>query len=251
MSRSFCYCTGGTNDLDHTSKIAIILSAMVIFTTIQAQDFQDVAGDQASNRITFPIYAPEFSRFFTLLTIPLWSLTLCWFWNIGWSVGAVYVGLGGYVGARYYYNCSQEEDEKSFIIFNVRWIILSTTWLNFGTDLAHVFSHSALSCTDGYSLLLISLREKGKFTCNLRNHTIVPRSDTVFPLARISIKAPKFHKNKLQIDPDPMTSAPSRSEEHITICRSTVHILGLTRRISRREWNVTLQRLRVTDYLNI
>ena len=129
MSRSFCCCTGGTNDLDHTSKIAIILSAMVIFTTIQAQDFQDVAGDQASNRITFPIYAPEFSRFFTLLTIPLWSITLCWFWNIGWSVGAVYVGLGGYVGARYYCSRSQEADKKSYIIFNVRGIILSTTFM--------------------------------------------------------------------------------------------------------------------------
>ena len=168
MSRSFFCCTGGTNALDHTSKIAIILSAMVIFTTIQAQDFQDVAGDQASNRITFPIYAPEFSRFFTLLTIPFWSLTLCWFWNIGWSVAVVYVGLGGYVGARYYCSRSPEADKKSYIIFNVRSVILPTTFM------AQIWYRSG-SCSLTLCLVMLGwvsstsdfaeLRGKGKFTC--------------------------------------------------------------------------------------
>ncbi|RDB19704.1 hypothetical protein Hypma_013170 [Hypsizygus marmoreus] len=47
---------------------------MLIFTTIQAQDFPDIDGDVASKRMRFPIYAPEFSRAFTLLVIPSWSI---------------------------------------------------------------------------------------------------------------------------------------------------------------------------------
>ena len=36
------------------------------FTSVHAQDFPDVEGDKTVGRMTFPIYAPELSRFFTL-----------------------------------------------------------------------------------------------------------------------------------------------------------------------------------------
>ncbi len=105
---------------DHISETAIILSAMVIFTTIQAQDFQDVEGDLASKRITFPIYAPEFSRLVTFLVIPLWTVVLICYWNVGWLVRMVYMALGSIVGMRYYYNRSLEADRRSYLWYNVR-----------------------------------------------------------------------------------------------------------------------------------
>jgi hypothetical protein len=66
---SFYCCTGGKNDLDHTSKIAIILSAMVIFTTIQAQDFQDVTGDQASTVACKKNARDQFRRVLEVVTL--------------------------------------------------------------------------------------------------------------------------------------------------------------------------------------
>ena len=53
--------------MDFVSVTAVIISGILIFTTIQAQDFPDVEGDKALGRMTFPIYAPmELSRAFTL-----------------------------------------------------------------------------------------------------------------------------------------------------------------------------------------
>ncbi|KJA22868.1 hypothetical protein HYPSUDRAFT_138699 [Hypholoma sublateritium FD-334 SS-4] len=105
---------------DHISETAVALSAMVILTTIQAQDFQDVEGDLASKRITFPIYAPEFSRLFTFLVIPLWTVGLVCYWNVGWLVGMVYIALGIIVGVRYYYMRSRQADRRSYLFYNVR-----------------------------------------------------------------------------------------------------------------------------------
>ena len=108
---------------DRISETAIILSAVVILTTIQAQDFQDVEGDLASKRITFPIYAPELSRLVTFLVIPLWTVILVCYWNVGWLVRMVYIALGSIVGMRYYYRRSLEADRRSYLLYNVRSVL--------------------------------------------------------------------------------------------------------------------------------
>lgn len=43
---------------DAVTYNALVISGLIIFTTIHAQDFADVDGDFAIGRITFPIYAP-------------------------------------------------------------------------------------------------------------------------------------------------------------------------------------------------
>ena len=112
--------TGFRKELDCVSLKAVLLSGILIFTTIQAQDFPDIEGDVASNRLTFPIYAPEFSRTFTLLIIPAWSILLSWIWDVGTVNKSVYVGVGAYIGIRYYYWRTREADSWSYLIFNVR-----------------------------------------------------------------------------------------------------------------------------------
>jgi 4-hydroxybenzoate polyprenyltransferase len=106
--------------MDFVSVTAVIISGILIFTTIQAQDFPDVEGDKALGRITFPIYAPEFSRAFTLFATVAWSMFLCWFWGIGPFSTAFLVIFGTYVGLRYYRCRTLEADKKSYLIFNVR-----------------------------------------------------------------------------------------------------------------------------------
>ncbi len=106
--------------MDFVSVTAVIISGILIFTTIQAQDFPDVEGDKALGRITFPIYAPEFSRAFTLFATVAWSIFLSWFWGVGPISAAFLVIFGTYVGLRYYRWRTLEADKKSYLIFNVR-----------------------------------------------------------------------------------------------------------------------------------
>ncbi|KAI0787092.1 UbiA prenyltransferase family [Irpex lacteus] len=114
---------GAHRDLDTTSTYAIILSGMVIFTTIQAQDFPDVEGDAAIGRVTFPIYAPEFSRIFTFMATTGWSVCLCWFWGIGPCSTVAVALIGGYVGCRYYIWRDAKTDSQSYILYNC-WLAL-------------------------------------------------------------------------------------------------------------------------------
>ena len=111
---------GANHAMDYVSVTAVIISGMLIFTTIQAQDFPDVEGDKALGRMTFPIYAPEFSRLFTLVATIVWSMFLSWFWEVGPISTAFLVCFGAYIGMRYYLWRTLEADKKSYLIFNVR-----------------------------------------------------------------------------------------------------------------------------------
>jgi hypothetical protein len=99
--------------------MAVILSGMVIFTTIQTQDFPDVEGDAATGRITLPIYAPEFSRAFTLLAVGFWSILLCWIWSVPSPVSILFILLGSLVGLRYYHYRNVDMDKTSYLLYNV------------------------------------------------------------------------------------------------------------------------------------
>jgi len=102
------------------SVTAVIISGILIFTVIQAQDFPDVEGDKLVRRMTFPIYAPELSRFLTLFAIVAWSVFLSWFWGVGRISTALFISFGIHVGLRYYLCRTLEADRKSYLIFNVR-----------------------------------------------------------------------------------------------------------------------------------
>jgi 1,4-dihydroxy-2-naphthoate octaprenyltransferase len=109
-----------TGVLDFISVTSIIISGILIFTAIQAQDFPDVEGDKAVGRMTFPIYAPELSRLVTFFATSAWSVFLCWFWEVGPISTALFSSFGLHVGLRYYCWRTLEADKKSYLIFNVR-----------------------------------------------------------------------------------------------------------------------------------
>lgn len=98
---------------------AVLFSGMVIFSTLQAQDFPDVVGDAAIGRVTLPIYAPEISRIALILALSFWSAFLGWVWELEPVFKVGFVMLGVLVGLRYYIYRSVKEDEKSYILFNV------------------------------------------------------------------------------------------------------------------------------------
>lgn len=116
--------TGHTRTLDHVSWIAILISGALIFTTIHTQDFPDVEGDAKLGRVTFPIYAPEAARLFTVCVMPAWSLFLCRFWKMNMAMGAAFCTLGAITGFRFYWWRTQEHDARSYVIFNI-WLMFA------------------------------------------------------------------------------------------------------------------------------
>jgi hypothetical protein len=111
---------GNGKEIDIVVHQAVALSAVLIFTTIQTQDFPDVEGDLAVGRVTLPIYAPEASRIGTLLSLLAWSVILTRFWGIGLALSAILCLLGGCIGIRLYVWRTAKSDRISYRIFNVR-----------------------------------------------------------------------------------------------------------------------------------
>ena len=111
--------TGQTTELDQLALRAMEFSAGVILTTIHAQDFSDIAGDVELGRITFPIYAPAFSRIFTLFAMVAWSFVLGTYWSLGPVTLSAFCCLGMFVGWRYYSLRGSQEDSLSYLLFNV------------------------------------------------------------------------------------------------------------------------------------
>jgi 4-hydroxybenzoate polyprenyltransferase len=110
---------------------ALVCSAGVISTTIQAQDFADVVGDKKIGRVTFPIYAPLFSRTFTLAALVTWSIVLSRHWSLGFWGQTCFCFLGAMTGLRYYNLRISEQDSMSYVFFNVGCGVLFSSILIF------------------------------------------------------------------------------------------------------------------------
>ncbi|KAH9984498.1 UbiA prenyltransferase family-domain-containing protein [Russula vinacea] len=108
--------------MDFVSVTAVIISGILVFTSVQGQDFPDVEGDKTVGRMTFPIYAPELSRFLMLFVTMAWSVFLSWFWEVGPISSALFTSFGIYLGLRYYCRRTVEADRRSYLIFNV-WLM--------------------------------------------------------------------------------------------------------------------------------
>lgn len=94
-------------------------SALVIFTTIHAQDFADVEGDKQSGRRTLPIIAPEGARVYILVALLLWSWILATLWGLGPVSGTAFLGMGAFVGIRYFRLRAARDDRFSYVLYNV------------------------------------------------------------------------------------------------------------------------------------
>ena len=97
-----------------------MLISLVIFTTIQAQDFKDVEGDKLIARRTLPIVYPFASRLLTAALIPIWSLFLVYRYQDASAfavIGTLALGLS--TGARFFLERTRDEDKKSYVLYNV------------------------------------------------------------------------------------------------------------------------------------
>ena len=104
--------------------ISVAVNALIILTTVHAQDFCDVAGDQLRGRQTLPIVWPEASRMVVVFMTPAWSFGLLWVTSISHLYATAFFGLGALVGMRFYFQCDADSDRLSYDYYNVGMHIL-------------------------------------------------------------------------------------------------------------------------------
>ncbi len=102
---------------DSTSE-AILRGALIVLTTIHAQDFQDVPGDRIQGRKTLPIVAPTASRI-SMIFLLMWSM---WLGVISQTIVAQIFLISGaiVVGGRFMLFRTVPADRISYVLYNVR-----------------------------------------------------------------------------------------------------------------------------------
>jgi len=100
-----------------------VFIGLVIFTTVHAQDFEDMDGDAARERNTVPLVIGErAARLILALAVPLWSGLIPWYFQ---SNALGYLGpniMAAVVGYRFLLKRTIGDDKISFRFWNV-WIV--------------------------------------------------------------------------------------------------------------------------------
>ncbi|KAI0070730.1 hypothetical protein K474DRAFT_1713083 [Panus rudis PR-1116 ss-1] len=113
----------GWVQLDRTSLLALCLSIAIHVTTLHAQDFKDVAGDQRIGRCTLPIIAPEFSRYTMICGLTAWSVALGCVWGLRHWLHVLLVILGIFTGYRFVSMREIGDDQVSYYWYNL-WLAI-------------------------------------------------------------------------------------------------------------------------------
>jgi hypothetical protein len=122
---SYFVCeTANIVPLDKISYTAVAMSSLVILTTGWAQDFADQDGDRLQGNITVPILAPRAARVLFPVALLLWAMTLITVWELGLHIAIPFIVFTAIVGGRFWFFRDTQEDEISFVIYNVSLSIL-------------------------------------------------------------------------------------------------------------------------------
>ncbi|KZT00514.1 uncharacterized protein LAESUDRAFT_665990 [Laetiporus sulphureus 93-53] len=115
---------GGIHRLDCTAFMSVCLSAAIIASTIHAQDFKDIRGDQLVNRITIPLLFPSVARWTMLPSLTIWTMVLIQVWRITWSIGIRLLIGAIALGYRFLAFKTIRNDQASYVWYNV-WLSLA------------------------------------------------------------------------------------------------------------------------------
>jgi hypothetical protein len=102
------------------SEISFAINALIIITTIYAQDFRDEVGDKRMGRRTIAIVWPEGSRISIFMVLVGWSVGLSWACELGSFFSVPFCVLAMFVGLRFLRKRTKEADQRSYRYYNVR-----------------------------------------------------------------------------------------------------------------------------------
>ena len=108
------------SSLDSAAWLAIAQSASILATTIQVQDFKDIAGDARVGRATLPLVSERWARISVPITLLPWSVALGLTWSLPPVPALLFVLLGAFVSGRFLVLKTIPADKTSYQIYNVR-----------------------------------------------------------------------------------------------------------------------------------
>lgn len=110
----------GQSTMSTRTLISFAVNALIIFSTIHAQDFRDEVGDKLMGRRTIPIVWPKGSRVWILAMLTAWSVGLSWTCNLSIHFSVPFCCLSLFVGLRFFQKRSAGADRQSYLYYNVR-----------------------------------------------------------------------------------------------------------------------------------
>ena len=110
----------GESTITARTTVSFAINALIIVSTIYAQDFHDEIGDKCTGRRTIPILWPEGSRIGIFMVLAVWSIGLVWACDLGSFSSVSFCTLATFVGLRYYRKRTAEADQRSFRYYNIR-----------------------------------------------------------------------------------------------------------------------------------
>ena len=110
----------GESTITARTTISFAINALIIVSTIYAQDFRDEIGDKRMGRRTIPILWPEGSRIGIFMVLAVWSIGLAWACDLGPFFSVPFCTLATFVGLRFFRKRTAEADQRSYRYYNVR-----------------------------------------------------------------------------------------------------------------------------------
>ncbi|KAI0270494.1 UbiA prenyltransferase family-domain-containing protein [Gloeopeniophorella convolvens] len=101
------------------TAISFAVNALIILSTIHAQDFRDEVGDKLAGRQTIPIVWPQASRAGILVLLVTWSLGLSWACTLSHAVAIPFCAWAVFVGLRFYTKRTADADCRSYRYYNI------------------------------------------------------------------------------------------------------------------------------------
>ncbi|QGA18552.1 hypothetical protein EYB26_006237 [Talaromyces marneffei] len=100
------------------AKLWMIIFGLVILTTIHAQDFRDMDGDQLKGRTTLPlIMGSKTGRMTLAASLMFWSIFCPYYLNLSHYAYYLTTGFGGMTGLRFILKTDNASDKKSFHLY--------------------------------------------------------------------------------------------------------------------------------------
>ncbi len=102
--------------------ISFAINALIIISTIYAQDFRDEVGDKRMGRRTLPILWPKGSRISILMALAAWSIGLSQACELDLLFSVPFCAWAMFVGLRFFWKRTAEADQRSYRYYNV-WLL--------------------------------------------------------------------------------------------------------------------------------
>ena len=118
-----CPTLGRTSTSSRT-LISFAVNALILLSTIHAQDFRDVEGDKLMGRRSVPIVWPEGSRVSMLVLLPAWSVGLSWACDLAIPFSVPFCCLSLYIGWRFFQKRTTDADRQTYQYYNVRLLLM-------------------------------------------------------------------------------------------------------------------------------